>query len=70
MKKIEDAREQARAQHRYASPYRVGIYVVLLGVECENPYPWASRGWNSYEDGIAEGRKRLAAQQSQGEGEA
>jgi len=71
MKTLEDAREEARARHGHASPYRVGIFVALLGVECKNPYRRGSRGWNSYEEGVAEGRKRAqASQQRQGEGEA
>lgn len=68
-KTLEHAREEARTRYGHASPYRVGFFVALLDVECENPYPCGSRGWTNYEDGIAEGRKRAqAAQQRQGEG--
>lgn len=67
MRTLEDAREEARARHGYASPFRVGIFVVLLGVHCENPYREGSRGWNSYEDGVREGQRRAALSATQAE---
>lgn len=70
MKTIEDAREAARAAHKHASPYRVGIYAALLGVTAPNPYPQGTRGWNNYEDGLAAGERRkseeAARQQQEG----
>ncbi|WP_353631045.1 hypothetical protein AADG64_09485 [Achromobacter xylosoxidans] len=67
MKTLEDAREEARARHGHASPFRVGIQVVLLGIHCENPYREGSRGWNSYEEGVREGQRRAALSAPQAE---
>jgi hypothetical protein len=60
MKTLDDARAEARDKHRFASPYRVGIQVALLGVRCANPYPEGSRGWCLFENGLEYGRRRAA----------
>ena len=70
MKTIEDARDAARAAHKHASPYRVGIFAAMLGVAEPNPYPPGTLGWNNYEDGLVAGKRRMAeaaARQQQGE---
>lgn len=60
MKTLDDARAEARDKHRFASPYRVGIQVALLGVRCANPYQEGSRGWHLFENGLEYGRRRAA----------
>lgn len=62
---IDDARLAARQRWGRLSPLRIGYFVGLLDIVCENPYPVNSVAWRNFQNGVHHGTHDLLVEKEQ-----